>query len=315
MKLSEFRLIELLAKKLPTLSSNVTVGIGDDTAVIKKDKGYLLLTSDALVEGSHFLREWKEKIENFYYYLGRKLLSISISDIASMGGIPLYAIVNIGLSGKTKVREVEELYDGLADCCRDFSVTVVGGDTVFSGTEFFDLTLMGECKTFMLCSEAKPGELVAVTGTFGDSRAGLEILQKGGREKTYLLKRFLNPTPRVKEGVEAAKLGVKCGTDVSDGLVFNLYTIANASGVAVYLMKERIPISGELLNFTGSFEIALNYALFGGEDYELIITFPENLQDKVESLGFRVIGEVKNGEGVFLNEERLPEKGYDHFKT
>ncbi|TCK06276.1 thiamine-phosphate kinase [Phorcysia thermohydrogeniphila] len=315
MKLSEFKLIELLAKKLPTLPPEVTVGIGDDTAVIKKDEGYLLLTSDALVEGSHFLKEWKEKLNNFYYYLGRKLLSISLSDIASMGGIPEYAIVNIGLSEKTETEEMEELYEGLADCCREFSVTVVGGDTVSSKTEFFDVTLTGKCKNFMLRSEAKPGELVAVTGTFGDSRAGLEILKGKGKEDNYLLERFLNPIPRVKEGVEARNLGVKCGTDVSDGLVFNLYTIANSSNVSIHIEGEKIPISRELLNFVGNSEIALNYALFGGEDYELIITLPENLQDKVESLGFKVIGEVKEGTGVFLDGERLPEKGYDHFKT
>ena len=315
MKLSEFKLIELLAKKLPILPPEVTVGIGDDTAVIKRDKGYLLLTSDALVEGSHFLKEWKDRVKNFYYYLGRKLLSISISDVASMGGNPLYAIVNIGLSKGTEIEEVEELYEGLADGCRDFSVTVVGGDTVFSGNEFFDLTLMGECRDFMLRSKAQVGELVAVTGTFGDSRAGLEILKDMKKEDSYLLERFLNPTPRVKEGIEVRELGVECGTDVSDGLVFNLYTIANSSKVSIHIEKEKIPISNELLSFAGDFETAVNYALFGGEDYELIITFPDKLQDRIESLGFKVIGEVKEGKGVFLDGKKLPEKGYDHFKT
>jgi len=315
MKLSEFKLIELLSKKLPTPSPQVVVGIGDDTAVIKKEKGYLLLTSDALVEGSHFLKEWKEKVDNFYYYLGRKLLSISISDIASMGGLPEYVIVNIGLSKETKEREIEELYEGLADCARDFSVSVVGGDTVSSRTEFFDLTIVGKCEKFMLRSKAKPGELVAVTGTLGDSRAGLEILQKGKKGKNYLIERFLNPTPRLKEGLEAVKLGIRCATDVSDGLVFNLYTIAKGSNVAIHVEKDRIPISKELLEFAGNSESALDYALFGGEDYELIITFPDKLQDRIESLGFKVIGEVKEGKGVFLDGERLPEKGYDHFKT
>jgi len=290
------------------------VGIGDDTAVIKKGEGYLLLTSDALVEGSHFLKEWKREVRNLYYYLGRKLLSVSLSDVASAGGTGEYAIVNLGLSEKTDKEEVEELYEGLADCAREFSVSVVGGDTVSAGTEFFDLTLTGECRNFMLRSKAKPGELVAVTGTFGDSKAGLEILKAGKKGNDYLVERFLNPTPRVNEGREAAKLGVKCATDVSDGLVFNLYTIAESSNVSIHLEKDRIPISEELLEFTGNSELALNYALFGGEDYELIIVFPEIMQDKLESLGFRTIGEVRSGKGVFLNGSKLPKRGYDHLK-
>jgi len=314
MRLSEFELIEILTQKLPILSPNVVIGVGDDTAVVKKDGEHILLTSDALVEGSHFQRKWTEKVLKLYYYLGRKLLSISISDIASMGGTPEYAVITIGLSQKSRPEDIEALYDGLADCCREYSVTVLGGDTVSSKTEFFDLTLIGKCNRFMVRSKASPGDLVAVTGTLGDSKAGLETLLKNLTPDYYLLERFLNPAPRIEEGLEAVRLGVKCSTDVSDGLVFNLYTIADVSKVSIHIEKRNIPISQNLVNFTGNPEIALDYALFGGEDYELIITFPESLQDRIENVGFKVIGRVKSGRGVFLDGEKLPKKGFDHFR-
>jgi thiamine-monophosphate kinase len=314
MKLGEFELINKLTKKLPCPSEKVVVGIGDDAAVVKLNGSYQIITSDALIENSHYKREWIGRIPELYYYLGRKLLSISVSDIASMGGTPEYAVITIGLSQKSRPEDIEALYDGLADCCREYSVTVLGGDTVSSKTEFFDLTLIGKCNRFMVRSKASPGDLVAVTGTLGDSKAGLETLLKNLTPDHYLLERFLNPAPRIEEGLEAVRLGVKCSTDVSDGLVFNLYTIADVSKVSIHIEKRNIPISQNLVNFTGNPEIALDYALFGGEDYELIITFPESLQDRIENVGFKVIGRVKSGRGVFLDGEKLPKKGLDHFR-
>lgn len=314
MNSSEFELISKLSKNLVCHSKNVVVGIGDDAAVVKLNGYYQLITSDALVENTHYKRTWLDRISNFYYYMGRKLLSISVSDVASMGGAPKTAVVNLGVSRKSELNQLELLYEGLSDACKNYKVAVVGGDTVASETEFLDSTVIGESKGYMLRSKAKPGDLVAVTGTLGDSKAGLEILLKGKPIDSYLVGRFLNPTVRLKEGIEALRLGVKCGTDVSDGLIFNLYTIAESSHVKVEVFSDTIPISKKLLSYAGSRETALQYVLFGGEDYELIVTFPERLLSKVEGVGFKVIGSVSEGSGVFVDGKRIRKVGYDHLR-
>ncbi len=314
MKLGEFELISKLTEKLSCPSEKVVVGIGDDAAVVKLNGSYQIITSDALVENFHYKREWIDRIPELYYYLGRKLLSISISDVASMGGTPEFAIVNSGVSNQSEENLLESLYDGLSDACKDYNVSIIGGDTVASETEFFDSTLTGKSKGYMLRSSAKPNDLVAVTGTFGDSRAGLEILLENRPIDNYLIERFLNPSARVEEGKEALCFGVQSGTDVSDGLIFNLYTISESSKVKIEIFSDRIPLSERLISYAGNWEKALQYALFGGEDYELIITFPENLLDNVEKIGFKVIGVVSEGSGVFVDGKMVQKIGFDHLR-
>ncbi|MEO2082618.1 MAG: thiamine-phosphate kinase, partial [Desulfurobacteriaceae bacterium] len=234
----------------------------------------------------------------------------------AMGGEAKYALVTLGVSESSKVEDLEALYKGLSDASAEYNVDVVGGDTVRSEGEFFDLFLLGESRKFMKRSGAKPGELVAVTGTFGDSKAGLELIEKGKEIRSnFLINRFLNPTPRLREGKEAVKMGVKCGTDVSDGLIFNLYTIAESSKVSIFIDSDRIPMSEELLSFCKERKRnPLEYALFGGEDYELIITFPNNIEKEITELGFKVIGKTGKGSGVFLDGELISKKGFDHFR-
>jgi thiamine-monophosphate kinase len=314
MKLGEFELIGLLSKTLKNKRNGIKVGIGDDTAVFELKGALGLLTCDALVEGVHFLRNWKSLTPDFFYYLGRKLVSISVSDVASMGGAPLYSLVTLGIPDWMEVEELKEFYEGVNSALEEYNFSLIGGDTVKSPNFFLDLSLLGisNKNCVMLRSKAKPGDLVGVTGTLGDSRAGLEQLLRGKVEDFYLIERFLNPKARLKEGVKALEIGVLCSTDVSDGFVFNLYTIAESSKVRIDLNSSEIPISENLEKFAG--DGALQYALYGGEDYELIITFPEEKKEKLENLGFKTVGTVSQGEGVFLNGKFLEKKGYDHFK-
>jgi len=313
MKLGEFELISRLLRKINFIGGNVLVPAGDDTAVIKDGESFLFITSDALVEGSHYAIEWKEHVRDLYYYLGRKLLSISLSDVSSMGGSPDFAIVNVGLTDNYSIDDVERLYDGLSDCAKEYKTSIVGGDTVKSKNEFFDLTLVGKStKGFMLRRNAVPGDLVGVTGTFGDASVGLKILKgelkfKGAK---YFLDRFLNPTPRIEVGKFLLSMGVRCCTDVSDGFLFNLGTIAESSKVAINVLKSHIPISDKLKNV----ENALSHALYGGEDYELIFTFRENLIDRIEREGLRVVGVVREGKGVYIDDEPVSTFGFEHFR-
>ena len=314
MRLGEFELIERLLKELPPPSKEVVIPAGDDTAVVEIGKGkYQLLTTDALVEGSHFKLKWKEVLEDLFFLLGKKLVNVCASDIASTGGIPKLALINLGTPKEIGEKYLIEIYRGIGKAAEELRISVIGGDTVKSKTLFFDMALIGESSGFMLRSCARPGDLVGVTGTFGDSRGGLELLSRGKISPKYLINRFLSPQARIREGKEALRLGVKCGTDVSDGLLFNIWTISASSRVRIDVEREKIPISQELIDTFGR-EKALEFALYGGEDYELVITFPEKLTAKLEELGFKVIGEVKKGSGVFLDGKEVKVSGYDHFK-
>jgi len=310
MSFKEFEFIELLSKLLPK-GRGVEVGVGDDAAVVKAGKTRLAVSTDALVEGTHFLKEWKRLVPELYRLLGRKLLSVSASDLASTGAKPLFATVTVGAPELSE--ELIELYVGLSERAQELKTSVVGGDTVKSGQLFLELTLIGKVERPMLRSKAKPGQLVAVSGTLGDAYGGLKQLLNGEVREPKLIERFLNPTARVKEGLSLAKLGVECATDVSDGFLFNLKTVADSSKVAIKVEEELIPVSESLVNLLGR-EGARRAALFGGEDYELITTFEPELKEKVESLGFTVVGTVEEGKGVFLNGKEVKGEGFDHFK-
>ena len=313
MSLGEFELIGRLARFVKT-GRFVDLGIGDDTAVVSIESEKLLLTCDALVESSHFLPDWKNLVEDLFYFLGRKLVSVSISDVASMGGTPRFCLVTLGINDNVRVEDLDALYNGMNSVLEAYGFSLVGGDTVRSERLFFDLFLVGETgESIMTRSGAEPGDLVFVTGTFGDAKAGLEQLLRGDITDTYLVNRFLDPEPRLKEGQAAASLGVKCGTDVSDGLVFNLYTVARASQVRIEIDLHSIPVSENLLSYCGE-ERAISYALFGGEDYELIVTAPAEKLEELQELGFRPIGRVSEGAGVYGDGKLLPERGYDHLK-
>ena len=312
MMLSEFSLIEKISQKLTFTGKDVLIGIGDDTAVVKCKNRYQLLTSDSLTEGSHFIDNWKEIVKNLYYYLGKKLVNINASDIASMGGEPKFGLVDLALTEELDEREVLELYEGINEEANNLKISIVGGNIAKSKNTLFDMFLLGESSSFMLRSKAKPGDLIGVSGKLGDSRGGLELLLKGKKEPWKLVEKFLSPKAKVKEGKELLKLGIKCCTDVSDGLLFNLGTIAKSSSVKLEVFLAEIPISEELRETFK--ERALEFGLQGGEDYELIITFPEKLIGKVEELGFKVIGEVKEGKGVFVDGKEVKPKGFQHFK-
>ncbi len=312
MRLGEFSLIKEISKRLVFKDKEVVVGIGDDAAVVKCKDGYQLLTSDGLTEGSHFVDSWKEVVKELYYYLGKKLVNINASDVASMGGEPKFGLVNLALKERFSKEKAIEFYEGINEASKELKVSVVGGNITKSQNLLFDMFLVGKSSSFMLRSRARPGELVAVSGEVGDSRGGLELLLQGKRKPWKLVEKFLSPKARVREGREVLKLGVKCCTDVSDGLLFNLGTIAESSGVKIEISSSKIPISRELKEVFK--EKALNFGLSGGEDYELIITFPEKLIGKIEELGFKVIGEIKEGKGVFVDGKEVKPRGFQHFK-
>jgi len=313
--LNEFELVDSLISLLPSPAPEVIVPAGiDDCAVLRIKEDFFLVTADSLVEGTHFLESWTEIVPELFYFLGRKLVLVNVSDIVSTGGIPKYGILNVGVKNENSVsQKLEAFFSGISEECKKFGISIIGGDTVSSEKDFFSLTLMGTAKKLMLRNYAKVGDYVGVYGKLGESRAGLEQLLKKEVKFPSLLESFLLPPVGLKIGRELSELGVKCCMDISDGLLVSLYLLSKSSKVAISVDSSKIPLCEELVEYCGKKELALEYALVGGEDYSLLLTYPESLKTSVENLGVKTIGEVKEGKGIFLDGKEVKPKGYDAF--
>jgi len=298
--IGEFGLIDRIARRLPAPGAEVMVGIGDDTAAIRVSGDRLLLaTCDIQLEGHHFLRD---KIAP--QQLGRKALAINLSDIASMGGRPRYALVSLGLPKDLAVAWVDALYDGLQEEAARFSTSIVGGNITGSPLILVDVTLFGEVEEDRLLrrSGARVGDRLLVTGTLGASGAGLAWLnpspspprigeglgERLADEVAQVLAAHLTPTPRVLEGrAIGATHAATAMIDLSDGLASDVGHICELSNVGVRVEAARLPIAPA----TRAVAAALGrdpvaFALFGGEDYELLLTAPaERVGELVAAVG------------------------------
>ena len=299
------------------------VDAGDDTAAWRCGRGTELFTTDTVVEGVHFTEAtttWRD--------LGWKLLAANVSDIAAMGGLPLYALITLGLPADTDVEDIEAMYRGMLELGSRYGVAIVGGDVVRSPVVFVTVGLTGVCEAVpMLRSNAVPGDLVAVTGDMGSSAGGLEIALKElpfrGEAAECLKRAHRRPEPCISQGCTLAIHGVRTAMDVSDGLVDDLSKLCRASGVAARLDADRVPVHPALTEvFPESY---LDMALGGGEDYQLVFTAPRTVMEQVlVELGppAAVIGEIVDGEVGRVtvidsrSGESLPDSrgGWDHFR-
>lgn len=302
-EIGEFGLIERLEGVLPVPSAEVVVSIGDDAAVWRCNGKLAIATTDTLVEGVHFRRNSAS-----WYELGWKSIAANLSDIAAMGGIARYALVTIGLPGDVEVEQVGELYRGIADICQKFGTFVVGGDTVASPFGVVvSVTVFGEALDegvplkLMLRSAAQVGDQVCVTGFLGSSAAGMEVLLRGVEVEPDLAiglrQAHLHPLPRLAEGQRLVALGVRAGMDISDGLAGDLQKICRQSGVGARIWLDRLPIHGAVRTVFP--DRAIDFALYGGEDYELLFCAPREIitaaRSALEDQGLApitVIGEI-----------------------
>ena len=309
-------------------SKRVTLGIGDDAAVLQSPKGNLVATVDTLVEGVHFDLTYSSPQE-----LGHKALAVNLSDIAAMGAEPLYALVSLGLKQEMSEIFVTEIYQGMKKLAKRFSVDIVGGNIAQSPSALIiDVIALGQVgEKYAKRSGAMVGDVVAVTGYLGRSAAGLAWIRRIGRhgEKipVEILKAHLTPEPRVKESLALMKTGgVGAMIDISDGLARELHHIANQSKMGILIDQSLLPISKATLDAaTYVASDAQAWALFGGEDYELLLTLnPKTVkaaQKALAKLGtpLTVIGEVvPKKEGVRIKSlsgemNRLEAKGWNHF--
>lgn len=283
--------------------------IGDDCAIIEyTKKTCILLTVDSLVEGTHFSRKYFTPRE-----IGARAMAVNISDICAMGGIPKYALVAVGFPGKEKQAYVDAVYSGLAGYAENYGVRIIGGDTVGSPIMFLSVTLTGEAekKSVLTRGGAGAGDIMYVTGLLGDSCAGLKVLQKKGRERLkpweYLpVKKHIVPLPRYMEGRMLSLSGcVSSCIDISDGLINDALNIAEESGKGAVINADMLPVSHSASMVAARMkDSAADYALYGGEDYELLFTVPaaknKRFQKFMAAAGVKVfeVGRITAGRGV-----------------
>lgn len=297
--------ITLIKRRLKMKGPGVVVGPGDDTAVLTYDKKhYLLLTTDCVVENIHFTRHHATP-----FSVGRKAMAVNLSDIAAMGGIPLYALASVGLPKGFSRRDINELLNGMQEMCDTYRFDIVGGNLTRAPVLFVDISLAGkvEKKYLKLRTGAGVGDLVFVTGHLGGT----------------IVKKHLSAVPRIKESRKLIKsVTITAMMDISDGISSDLTRMADANGTGFVIKLDSIPVSEDAVKMSMTKEEAVFHALNDGEDYELLFTVSPTDRDKVPerigSLPITCIGRMTDEKryiGVWDSGKKVHIKpaGYSHF--
>ncbi|BBX87542.1 thiamine-phosphate kinase [Mycolicibacterium aubagnense] len=287
-ELGEFAVIGRLTARR-TQPAEVVVGPGDDAALVSVPDGRAVVSTDMLVEGRHFRRDWSTPHD-----VGRKAIAQNAADIEAMGGRAYAFVVGFGAPVDTTAADAQQLSDGMWSEVTRFGAGIVGGDLVAAPQWVISVTVLGDLggRPPILLSGAQPGDTVAVVGDLGWSGAGYALWHTGIHEFDELRRRHLVPRVRYGQGAAAAAAGATSLTDVSDGLVADLGHIAAASGVAVDLSTAAL--EADVATLTPAAAMvggdARSWVLGGGEDHVLVGTFGGALPD-----GWRAIGTVLPG--------------------
>ncbi|UCE66558.1 MAG: thiamine-phosphate kinase [Candidatus Zixiibacteriota bacterium] len=328
-ELGEFGLIEKIRNKIGPPGGEVIKGIEDDCAVVESSGGKVYLyTTDILVEGIHFKRAFSDPVN-----LGRKALAVNISDIAAMGGKPLYALFSLGAPKSSEVIFIDSMISGISSMAKEYGIDLVGGDTSLSPEALFiNIFLVGESEkdTVLYRSGAGAGQVIFVTGEVGSSAAGLDVLKRAINIKKYapLTEAHLTPRPHIKEGEIISSSGLATSLiDISDGVIADLGHICEESKVGAVIKQSDLPILELCYQYCANYGLkAADFALYGGEDYVLMGTVPEHsyyeLRDLMNSEGCPLfpVGRTKAEPGIRLQNQNggitaVEINGYDHFKN
>ncbi len=322
----ELRFLRWVRKQFGHSSLQIPISIGDDAAQLKfKNGNDGLVTTDALIEGTHFNFHWTTAAQ-----LGHKAMAVNLSDLAAMGAKPIAAFLSLGVPPETRIAHLQNFFRAFAGLGKTFGCALAGGDFVRAPIWMINVALIGEPANrgrISKRSSAQRGQAVYVTGTLGDSAAGLESLQKGAKIPKHVIERHLRPSPRVREGAILTKVCSDLALiDVSDGLVNDAGHLSRESGVSITLELSKLPISKQARMSAKRLDInPLDWMLYGGEDYELLFATRAPLK-KIEA-EFRkhglttpvtAIGNVEAGKGVALINEfgkrlRPEDRTYKHF--
>ena len=314
-ELGEFGLIRHLTENIKSKNDSTTFGIGDDCAVLDYGNRRTLVTSDMLMEGIHF-----DLVYTPLKHLGYKAAVVNFSDIYAMNGTPRQLIVNIAVSRRFSVENLDDIYSGLLLACERYGVDLVGGDTSASVTGLaLSLTCIGDAKVedVVYRHGAKETDLICVSGNLGAAYLGLQLLERekkvfegknidetsaqpdfSGHE--YLLERFIKPEARkdIVERLRDAGIRPTSMIDISDGLSSELLHICKASQTGCRIYEERLPLDYQSALCAEEFNMNVSTcALNGGEDYELLFTVPLTDHDKIAQIDdVREIGYITKAE-------------------
>ena len=314
----EFDLIARIRRHTEVNRDDVVTGIGDDAAVVAVPAGReLAIAVDTLVEGVHF------PVGTAAVDIGWKALAVNLSDLAAMGATPAWALLAL-TTPDADVTFFDDLARGFAELATPYRLALIGGDTTRGPltvtVAVHGFTAPGEA---LLRSGARVGDVVMVTGTLGDAAAGLRCLAEADASPyAALIERLHRPTPRVSAGQALRGVATAC-IDVSDGLVADLGHICAASGVGIDVEAAMLPRSSALLTHFADAD-ALDFALGGGDDYELCFTVPADLASEAGATLARLgcgatrIGRVVEGAGVRVLDEHgqvyePARAGWNHF--
>lgn len=302
--MQELKFIEIIKKSLDFSSF-----LGDDCAFLENLD--IFVTQDTLVEDVHFSMYTTNP-----YLLGRKAVSVNLSDLAAALATPKYILVSLSMPKTIKDVFVSELYRGINDVCKEYNVKVVGGDITGSEKIVISICAIGKKSSLFLSSRsnAKKDDYIVVTGQFGSSSAGLYALSNFLYADETLIDSHLNPTPRIMESAKVASLidSNITAMDCSDGLVDALYKISLASMHSLKIDINLVPVSSKLREFC--IQNDLDYKKFvkwGGEDYELLLCVPEETFLKLDKNLFTCIGRVQNKDNnpsVVIQDDKNSEK-------
>ena len=310
--LGEFDLIARLAARLRTPTGAGVVGIGDDCAAIPHGGGVQLLTCDVAVAGRHFLPGRTPMAD-----VGWKVATACVSDVCACGGKPGYALISLGVPPGQQPEALETLYDGVGEAGESYGFQVLGGNVSGASELVIDVFMLGEAPRFIPRGGARPGHLIAVSGTLGDAAAGLRAFRDGDDSagSRALIRRHLRPRARV-ERVPLLQAVASAAIDISDGLDRELTHLAGQSGACLAIEGARVPMSRALRDFARRHgEDPLQIALGSGEEFELLFTLPPDRRADLEGADVTVIGEVREGAGVLLDGRPIVPRGWNHLRA
>ncbi|MCE7079920.1 thiamine-phosphate kinase [Streptomyces sp. ST2-7A] len=312
-ELGEFGLIRELTARISDAPA-VRLGPGDDAAVVAAPDRRVVATTDILVEGRHFRRDWSTA-----YDVGRKAAAQNLADVAAMGASPTALLLGLVVPAELSATWPLELMDGIRDECRVAGAGVAGGDVVRGATITVSITALGDLRHRepVTRSGARPGDVVAVNGWLGWSAAGYAVLARGFRSPRAFVEAHRRPEPPYAAGPLAAELGATSMTDVSDGLLADLGHIARASHVRINLRSAALDVPAQMSDIGNAVGVdPLEWVLTGGEDHAIVATFPPHTKLPAR---WRRIGEVlpPTAPPAVTVDDVLWDRagGWDHFNT
>jgi thiamine-monophosphate kinase len=289
----EFPLIERL-REVFAQGEQVLVGPGDDAAVLRIRNGHVVVSTDLLVEGNHFRRDWASAAD-----IGHRAAAANLSDINAMGGRAHSLTIGLAAPADLPVQWMLDFAEGFAEECAVVGASVVGGDLTRADLLVIAVTVLGACtQSPVLRSGAEPGDVLALCGRQGWAAGGLAVLGRGFRSPRVLVEAYRRPEPPYDAGPRAAEAGATSMIDISDGLLAEARHLAEESGVSIDVRRDAFEVP-EPLHAVAAATGAdpLSFILGGGEDHSLLATFPSaSVPD-----GWTVIGSVSEGSGTTVD--------------